>query len=259
MFDRPDGSAEPGDDDRRRPAAAPVTVRLAPAGRGTGVLAGLIAVFLAIALVKPWGDGDGARGPRPTPRVTAAPTVAPTADPLAALRRNCQDPPGWRVYSRERWASTTVRSWRTLEPVFGASGPLDPSVPILPLVGEIDALGYCSPWTAGERPPADAGIDGWRIALASGGDPRSGAEPRAESIPLQPFDPTWPSLLGALYGPPVDRFDPHLGDSVGWPAGRYVFAIRAPGYERWWGVDVEPPTASERLGGPAASAMPATP
>ena len=45
----------------------------------------------------------------------------------------------------------------------------------------------------------------------------------------------------ALYGPPVNRFDPTIVDTVGWPGGRYVFAIRAPGYERWWGVDVEPP------------------
>ncbi|HEY8845578.1 MAG TPA: hypothetical protein VIM24_02870 [Candidatus Limnocylindrales bacterium] len=252
MNDRPNGWGEPDRDVLDRPAGAPVTVRLSSAGRGPGIAVGLIAIFVAVALIKPWAFGDAAV-PRPTPRLTAAPTAVPSVDPLAALRVHCQEPAGWRIYSRERWAKVTVRSWRSLEPAHGVNGPLDPAIPIVPVGAQVDALGYCSPWDAGERPPDAARVDGWRIAT----DGRGGTT--AETIRLQPFDPSWPSILGALYGPPVDRFDSNAVETIGWPGGRYVFAIRALGYQRWWGVDVEPPPAADATDGPAASARPASP
>jgi hypothetical protein len=250
---RPNGGGEPDGDVVDRPAGAPVTVRLSSAGRGPGTVVGLIAIFVAVALIKPWAFG-GAAAPRPTPRMTAAPTAAPSVDPLAALRVHCQEPAGWRIYSRERWATVTLRSWRSLDPVAVANGPLDPAIPIVPLGAQVDALGYCSPWGAGERPPDTARVDGWLIA-ADGGAGRA----VAGTIRLQPVDPSWPSTLGALYGPPVDRFDSNAVETIGWPSGRYVFAIRAPGYQRWWGVDVEPPPPRGVSVGPAASARPASP
>ena len=153
-----------------------------------------------------------------------------------ALRHHCEEPVGWRVYTSERWARLTVRSWKTIDPADGASDPLDPAIPIIPLAAQIDALGYCSPWTDPERPPADAVVNGWRLTPDG-----SGVQPIAERIVLRPADPGWPSVLGALYGPPANRFDPNAIGTIGWPSGRYVFEIRAPGFERWWGVDIEPP------------------
>lgn len=243
MIDRADGPGEPDEAAEGR-AGTPVTVRLGSGGRGPSTVAVLIAVFVALALVKPWSWGDGG-APRPTPRVPAAPVSVPSADPLAALRAHCQEPIGWRMYSRERWARMTVRSWKSFAPAYGASGPLDPAIPVIPVGAKVDALGYCSPWSDGERPPAGADVSGWRV----GADLGYGARPFAVSIVLQPVDPSWPSVLGALYGPPVNRFDPNAIETVGWPAGRYVFAIRAPGYERWWGVDIEPPDDAEPPGG----------
>ena len=241
------------DHDADRPAEVPVTVRLAPRGHGPDVVVVLIAVFVALAIVKPWDHGPAA--PRPTPRLTAAPVAAPSIDPLDVLRANCQEPPGWRIYSRERWAKLVVRSWKTVDPGYGASGPLDPEIPFVPLPAQIDALGYCSPWTGDERPPADAVVSAWRITLDRG----YGTEPSAEMIRLQPADPGWPSELGALYGPPVNRFDPSAIETLGWPGGRYVFAIRAPGFARWWGTDVVPPTLVTRVEGPSASPRPPSP
>jgi hypothetical protein len=248
MIDHPI-EGEPDRNAEDRPADTPATIRLASRGRGPGIATILIAVFVSLALVKPWAGPPGA--PRPTPRVTAAPTAAPSVDPLAELRRNCQEPMGWRIYSRERWAKMTVRSWKSFDPAYGASGPLDPQIPILPMGAQIEALGYCSPWTDGERPPADARVSGWRITSDRGVDAGSVAEP----IALNAEDPRWPSVLGALYGPPVNRFDSTAVETLGWPGGRYVFAIRAPGFERWWGVEIEPPPPIDRTT-PAVAPMP---
>ena len=253
MIDRGDGPAEPDHDTEGPPTGTPFTVRLGPGGRGPGTIAILIVVFVALALVKPWAWGGSGGAPRPTPRIPAAPVSLPSADPLATLRAHCQEPIGWRIYSRERWAKMTVRSWKSFVPAYSASGPLDPEIPVTPVGARIDALGYCSPWSDAERPPAGAQVSGWKVD----GDLGYGDRTFAVTIALQPVDPGWPSLLGALYGPPVNRFDPTVSDTVGWPGGRYVFAIQAPGYERWWGVDIEPPpvTGSPR----PASPEPASP
>jgi hypothetical protein len=255
----PDGPGELDHAGEDRPTEAPTTIRLASPGRGPGIATVLIAIFVALALVKPWAAGPGA--PRPTPRATVVPVVAPSVDPLAELRRHCQEPVGWRIYSRERWAKMTVRSWKSFDPAFGASGPLDAEIPILPLGAQIDALGYCSPWTGGERPPTDATVSGWRITSVTGDGARTSANP----IALRPVDPGWPSVLGALYGPPVNRFDSSAVETLGWPGGRYVFAIRAPGFARWWGVLIDPPpvaTPTPAIApneGPPASATPSSP
>jgi hypothetical protein len=265
MTNRRDRPSDPARDDEGRPTETRVSARLESQGRGPEIVAVLIAIFVAVALVKPWGNGTSG-GPRPTPRASIAPAAAPSIDPLAQLRRNCEEPIGWRVYTSERWGKLTVRSWKTIDPVHGATGPLDPTVPNVPLAAQIDALGYCSPWRDGERPPIDSVVTGWRISPEG-----SGAQPEAVPIDLQPVDPSWPSVLGALYGPPVNRFDPNAIEVVGWPGGRYVFVIQGPGFERWWGVAVEPPTflaptdgdaptPSVAPGGrPAASTPPANP
>ena len=259
--DRPGDSARDGE---RRPTETRISARLEPKGRGPEIVAVLIAIFVALALVKPWGSGPGA--PRPTAHVTVAPVAAPSIDPLAALRHHCEEPVGWRVYTSERWAKITVRSWKTMDPADRAIGPLDPAIPIIPLAAQIDALGYCSPWTGSERPPAAAIVSGWMYTSDRGPD----VQPSAVPIDLQLADPGWPSVLGALYGPPVDRFDPNAIETIGWPSGRYVFAIQAPGFERWWGVDIEPPPRSAQsadaptpgvapAGGPAESPPPVNP
>jgi len=240
MNDRPPAGREPENDVQDGSDGAPVTVRIASAGRGPGVIVGLVAVFLAIALIKPWNFGGGPT--RPTPHPTVPPAAAPSADPVEALRLHCQEPDGWRVYGREHWGLQTVQSWRSLDPASAADGPLDSRIPIVAVVAEMDGLGYCSPWTTAQRPPADAQVEGW-VITAGGRNPdgRGGTLTLAEKIPLQPVDSSWPSVAGNLYGPPDNRFDPMIVAPVVWPAGRYVFVVRATGYERWWAVDVELP------------------
>ena len=242
--------------DAAEPRGVAITTRLGGGNRGAGIVGALIAIFVVVALVKPWPDGGV---PRATPRVVVAPVALATADPLAELRHHCQEPPDWRIYSQERWGSMAVRSWRTLEPAYRATGPLDPAIPIVPVSARIDALGYCSPWTQDQRPPDSALVESWQVVThgreADGG---SLGTPLVTSLSLHPLDPGWPSVLGALYGPPTNRFDPMIVETGGWPGGRFVFALRAPGYQRWWSVDIEPPSA-EPSASAAPSPEPATP
>jgi hypothetical protein len=246
---------DPDRDTPDRPAATLTTARLGGSGRGPAVVAAMIAAFVVVALLKPW-PGPGA--PRPTPQLPArtAPTAAASVDPLAQLRLHCQEPLGWRVFSQERWLAMTVRSWRSLQPAYGATGPLDPAIPVVPIVATLDGLGYCSPWTDDQRPPDGATVDGWQIVdPISRPDGRTSGAAVAAVVPLRPLTPGWSTVLGALYAPPVGASGATGGGGTGWATGRFVFAVRAPGYQRWWAVDLESPSGEQPAG--QASGQPA--
>jgi hypothetical protein len=212
----------------RPPVATATLVRMEGAGRRTTVLAVAIAVFVAVAIVKPWPSGT-APGFSFRPG-TPPPTEAPSADPLAALRLDCQDPPGWRIFSREVWPGGVLRSWRSMIPVAGPTTPLNPAIPVIPISPDIAALGYCAPWAGPERPPDDVAVRIWWVRTGATGsaDVRQ-VEPASASVTLRP-------PLGALYAaPPSSGLDPFL-----WPPGTFVFELATPGYERWWGVRIQP-------------------
>jgi hypothetical protein len=212
------------------------------------LLTALIVTFLAIALVKPWVGGALAPAPPfPTPAAAASPSIGP--DPLAALREHCQEPLGWRVYSRETWLGREVRTWRSVEPVSRVTGPGDPAIPVVALGPWVEALGYCSPWTGAERPPADATVSAWRR-----GDAARGGE-RLVVVVLRAIAPGEPTPLGALYGAIDAGPDQPVEAATGWPAGRYVFAVRAADWQRWWVVEIAGPDAT-RTPRPAASPTP---
>ena len=81
------------------------------------------------------------------------------------------------------------------------------------------------------------------------------------AVPLRAIAPDDATALGALFGPPEpSRPAASAGPaatptSTGWPAGGYVFALRATGWERWWAVQVAPPDAF----GPDPAASAGTP
>jgi hypothetical protein len=246
--------------DRERPAVLnavtrPVpTVRIAARDRWPVAWAGLIGLFLVGALLKPWDTASLARAPS-APAPTGAPASNPSTgpDPLAGLRDHCQEPLGWRVYSRELWIGRQVRTWRSIEPAGRAGGPGDRAIPLVALGPFVDAIGYCSPWTGPERPPDDARISAWRNDAA-------GSAGGMTVLPLRAIAPDVPTVLGAVFGPP-EPSRPAAGasrapdpNSAGWPAGGYVFALRAAGWERWWAVQVAEPDESGP--DPAASGNP---
>lgn len=230
-------------DVRTTPAAAVSTLaRTSSAGRGPAVLVAVVGIFLGLALLKPWPSG-GEPGFTLRPG-TPPPTERPTADPLAGIRLDCQDPPGWRIFSRETWAGGVLRSWRTVDPVSAPVSPTDPTIPVMPISRVILALGYCAPWSAPERPPDDVDVRIWTLRTQPGG-----------SVAARPIDPVSGSStlrppLGALYAaPPPGGMSPFL-----WDAGTYVFELEAPGYRRWWAVEIpEDPNATDPAGRPIGS------
>lgn len=262
-------------------ADSPPTVQLGKHGREPIILFGIGAAFLVGALLKPWA-------PPPTSRpLVQAPTAQPShppasagTDPLAGLRAECDEPQGWRVYSREPFLRQVVRVWRSVEPAGSASGPLDPAIPVVPVGPRNLALGYCAPWTGPERPPDGSDLTVWRENAAGAGSPRGSggtggtggtaghaadgsdeaAAVTATPITIERLVPASPSMLGGLY---LDAGGDPPGSASGvggWPAGQYVFAIRAPGWQRWWSVDVSGPHARTADGQPAvATPSPSTP
>jgi hypothetical protein len=227
-------------------------VRIARRGRRTGWLITFLAVFFVIAVAKPW-----AGGPRPPRPLVQGPFALPTTTPAAfpgppaaaeALQLQCGEPLGWRVFTHEEFLGRMVRTWRAVEPALAAWGPLDPGVPIIEVGPTIEALGYCSSWTRADRPPADVAVSAWRIA----GSDRDGET--ATAVPLESLVPEWPTDLGALFGPGSGNSLARDGSPTGsgsgsrndapdasWSLGRYVFAVRADGFERWWAVNISRP------------------
>jgi hypothetical protein len=213
----------------------------------------VIVVFLFGALWKPWAPPPGSRplvqGPIPT--ASPIPSTLPI-DELAELRRECDEPGGWRVYSREGFLDRIVRVWRSVEPAPAPAGPLDPAIPLVQAGPANEALGYCAPWSGPERPPADSVVTAWQVALGAG-RPGSPAPDSAIPVRLIRILPARASVLGAVYEGPGGKpgaLDGRTGG--GWTVGRYVFAIRATGWERWWSVEISGPGPNR----PGASSAP---
>jgi hypothetical protein len=233
------------------PAGSPQLTRIAGPGRGPGLAVAAAAVFLALAILKPWGaipgfdasgapDEAGGRGGRPAPVPGASqslPSPSPSEDPRADLERHCPQPSGWRVFAHEHWSGGVVRSWKSLSPVRAASGPLDPTIPLIPVTSQqVPLLGYCAPWQGPDEPPNDATLTVWRVAADQTGSPI------AELQRLQRVLPLTATSLGALYAPPSTGGAPPVRGplaSSSWPAGTYVFELAdGAGFQRWWGVQV---------------------
>jgi hypothetical protein len=248
MADAPD--REPADRRAGEPSRTPAAVRIADGGRGPLLLAALILVFIVGAVLKPWASATRPQGlvqgatPQPT---QVAPSVEP--DALAGLRAQCEEPEGWRVYSRGGFLDLAVR----VEPATAAAGPLDPAMPLIQVGVVNEAVGYCAPWTGAERPPDLSLVSAWRLVRDAGGSLA------AVALPLVRVAPDRASVLGALYAGPADGSGPADGTTARWPLGRYVFAVRSPAWERWWAVDISTPSAAPGPGGNPAPSAPASP
>jgi len=241
-------------------SGSPQLTRIADPGRGPGVALAAAAVFLVLAILKPWtaipgfeaggSPGTGAGGPNPEQGTGsgAAPqrsSASPAADMASDLERHCPQPAGWRVFAHERWSGGTVRSWKSLTPARDASGPLDPTIPVVQVTSQqIPLLGYCAPWRGPDKPPDTAAVRVWRLVPndrldTPGGDTRAQT---AELLRLQHVFPGEATILGALYAPPsVAGAPPNRGPRAieSWPTGLYVFGlVDGERFQRWWAVDV---------------------
>jgi hypothetical protein len=204
-----------------------------------------VAAFLVIAVLKPWGTTAptagtrGAPSPVPDRQLIAA---APRDDDLADLRSNCDEPFGWRVYSREgRITGMPFRVWSSVTPATSATGPTDPSIPLVQVAPTIEALGYCAPWRGADAPPEGVAVSAWELEPG----PRPGDRMTARPLSLVAVAPARPSQFTGLYhehdaSRPGASHDP---DET-WPHGEYVFRVSADGWARWWAVEVSLPWAS---------------
>jgi hypothetical protein len=213
--------------------------RMATPSRGPWLVLAAASAFLVVAVAKPWPSPEFAA----PPSFTAVPVVeagrATRPPEPESLANECPDPLGWRVYSHAVWTDEHVRTWHLVEPVVTADGPLDAAIPIVEVGTGTTALGYCSPWTGLERPPANASVLAWQIVEDATGR-------RAAPLALQSIAPAEPSVLGALYRPPTASAaiatpgTKESADNRLWTPGRLVFDIEAGGWHRWWSVVVSP-------------------
>lgn len=224
----------------------------------------IAAIFLLVAIAKPWGGSESAGGggrngglPGGSPSfaasaralVTASPTVRPGAVE-AAVSAICLDPGGWRVASIELWRDQTIRVWRAIDPAATATGPDDPTIPVIVVVSEgLPELGWCAPVVEDHPAILPARLEAWR-RTASG----SAVIGLVRSRPVSGNSP-----FGALYAPPAvpatpaaptdpESVEAHVRGSSepvqaplhSWLDGTYVFRYStAAGVEAWFAIHVE--------------------
>lgn len=232
-------------------AGAPVLQSLGPRNRAPGGLIAVVLIGLFLAMLKPWagadpsGSGAGSAGPvsgvAGDTGVSAAsgpasPSPSPTPHDPAALARaavndECNQPSGWRLYDIDRWRGRPIHVWLAIDAV-RASGPTDPAIEVLPVVGTtVDAMGFCAPVVGTvPSPREDGGIRMWRLTTPAGSStPVASLLPVLRVSPV--LEPGVETALGGLFAAPRSADD----GTGGWAPGRYVMAV-----DGWWfGAEIQ--------------------
>ena len=201
----------------------------------------LVAAFVVLAVVKPWGGAGPAAATLPRDvavlvDVTPAPTEDRTATGLAVPV--CLGAGAWRIATLETWRNRDVRVWRAIEPVTSATGALDPTIPLVPVVADVlSGLGWCAPAFGPDQPSGPARVQAWQVI---GGV--------ARQVFLRQVQPaTGNTPIAALYLPVTGA----------WRSGVVVFQYRddSTGLDHWFGAELQilaaPPSPS-----PPSSAAP---
>lgn len=243
-----------------RPTPSTETVRVAGPDRvATWLLAGT-AVFLTLAVAKPWAgvaaspdraadpSGGAVRAsivsqgslPSGPPAVGPLESPSPTLPPGAVP---CFAPQGWRLVTLERWTDREIRTWTLIVPATGAGVPADPRIPVVPIVSDgLVGVGTCAPVTHPDRPPDPPTLFGaWEL--------RADAAVPALGLALEPLMAIVPGAAALYHGP---RYE--LGTGRGrarvtpWPPGRYALEFASPssipgitGSAIWIGLLVQAP------------------
>ena len=221
-------------EDEERAAARLVVERVRPPAAETSLpnLIALAAILLVLVIVKPWAIG--APGPTPAPVFAAdtpgPPTPVPTEDrtALGLASPICLGTGAWRVTSMETWQSQDVRVWRAISPVASATGPLDPSIPSVPIVAiRLKALGWCAPAFGDDMPTGPADVSAWSV--------RGDAATPLTLDQVLPSDGVTP--IAALYLPVIPAPNPIPRD---WTNERVVFRYHdaGSGKDAWFAADI---------------------
>lgn len=242
---------------RRGPVLKQVGAR---PGSRLSVATSLVAVLVGIAILKPWGVGTTtppSRPPRTTIPIAVVPTPRPTNDDSADGLASpiCLGAGAWQVATLETWRTQDVRVWRAVEPISEASGPLDSTIPSVPVVAlEIGALGWCAPGHGPDRPVGPAEVTTWFVV----GETATELQLR-QVLPERGF-----TLIAALYErqapcPPrrACPVTPEDAFTLPWATGRVVFRYEDLGAHRvsWFAADLDviAPAAAAATGPPRNS------
>jgi hypothetical protein len=205
-------------------------------------LAALVVLGLAVAVLKPWGDqppstrdalgapaGVSALAGQASEQPSRAGSGAGPADaantPIklpqdvatygggATPSDECYAGLAWRLFTVQRDFGRLARWWLRLDTAPEASGPLDPSIPVIHIsTQQALALGFCAPYRTGGGTPVE-GVAAWRLDAAG----------RAVPVHLDPLPGVQPvEGHGALYAPPTPAIRPR---DAAWQPGRYVFQV----------------------------------
>jgi hypothetical protein len=185
----------------------------------------LVAAFVVVAVLKPWGGGGRVEATlQPDVVVQIEATPAPTEDRTTTglAAETCLGAGAWQVASLETWRNRDVRVWRAIEPLSAASGPLDPAIPAVPVVADVlSGLGWCAPAFGPDKPTGLARVRAWRVV--------DGVATSVTLRQVQPEDGVTP--IAALYVP----------GSSPWTSGVIVFqyADTGTGSTRWFAAELE--------------------
>jgi hypothetical protein len=200
----------------------------------------LVAAFVIIAVLKPWG-GAGPATETLRPDAVAAPdiTPAPTEDRSATglALPICLGTGAWRVATLETSLRRATRVWRAIEPVSSVTGFDDPSIPSVPIVADqLSGLGFCAPAFGPAMPVGPAHVQAWQVLSPT----------VTNQVPLRQVQPaSGATPIAALY---VPRFG-------SWTTGRIVFEYEDTGAGTvwWFAVDLRITPVAAPSASPAPS------
>ncbi len=213
-----------------------------------------VAVFLAVAIVKPWQGPPPAPAavPSPAPRSTlppATPTATAAAAAAESFEASCFAGRDWTVTTLEGPARNEARTWYGMQPA-RATGPLDPAIPVTRVYSlDVRTLGYCVARPSAALPVIGA-TSAWqvtgtlatevpllRVAAESPADANRGSS----FVPASP--PPGAPATPAASPPPTIPVRTPTAERPPWPPGRFVFRVDYQGGlvgDDWFAVDIIP-------------------
>lgn len=223
-----------------RPTAPARVVRVGNTDRPVTAVIAIAGIGILTAIMKPWGPGPGtaagtsvsdpATAGRGQTAVSAQASEAPGASSYPSTNGllltggeggvvqlpgggtlDCLEPTGWRLIVDASANGVRTRTTIAVSPV-PAGGPLDPSVPVVPIVsGPVSALGFCSPEMLGTSPISwNASL--WRLRRSPPGVTTAVRTAQVESPG---------GGIGGMARAPAPR-----GSTGEWAPGRYVLQLR---------------------------------
>lgn len=184
-----------------------------PNSRLPALLISAAAIFVAIALIKPW--------PAPSPTTHTdnhpiRPTTPQTAQPTALTGESgyfqqCFPTATWRLTAIQDHGATAVRTVWPASPSFYALVNDDPVDPVLVYGAAVEAIGFCAPGDAAARLASAASVSLWRRDARGVIVPVDGA---------RVIDTLLASEGEVYFAPPTP-----LATNGEWPVGDYFFSI----------------------------------